>query len=181
MNRFKESLSNERGSSGIGIIIAIVVFILMILPVLSQVMERNRVNIVRNDTVTAVDLSLKSALIALDLNQASAEVYDFNNSEFNNLFQHYLSSNMNLNPDLTVTDDSLVDGDVTINSIQYHGTDNLPYTSPVTGRTYNRPYFSVELVLIIKPSLFRKMIHDLVGIDEFHYTFYYDVSMPVNN
>lgn len=181
MNRLKAILKSEEGSSGVGVIIIVVLFILIFLPILSQVMERNRINIVRNDTVKAVDLSLKSALISLDLTRASAEVYDFDSAEFRSLFEHYLAENMNLNPDLSVTDLSLVDGDVKINQLRYIGTAQLPFTNPNTGKTYNRPYFNVELELIIKPSLFRKIIQDMFGVEDFHYTFYYDASMPINN
>jgi|LGOV01.1.fsa_nt_gb Na+-transporting methylmalonyl-CoA/oxaloacetate decarboxylase gamma subunit len=175
------AINNKKGSTGVGVVIMVVILLLIIMPFISQVFERVRINIIRNDTTTAVEISLRSALVALDIEQASAETIDFNNTEFRSVFQSYLATNMNLNNDLSVSTSSLVDGDVTINSIQYYGTANLPYTNPHTGEVFTRPYFNVELNLIIKPSLFRKMIHEITGVEEFHYTFYDDVSMPIDN
>lgn len=180
MNKFKKFIKDEKGEFGIGVIIVFVIFLLIIFPILSQIMERNRINIIKIDTTTAVEVSLKSTLVSLNINDASAKIYDFNNTEFINIFKHYLALNMDLNNDLSITDKSIVDGNVKINEIQYHGSSDLPYTS-LTGKVYNRPYFNVQLRLIIKPSLFRKLIHNITGIENFYYTYYHDISMPINN
>lgn len=180
MKKLKNLLQDESGGAATWVIGGIILFILVILPVLSQTIERNRVNIIRNDTVTAVDLSIRSAIVSLEENQATSRDYAFNSAEFRALFEGFLAKNMNLNSDLSATDNALVDDTVVVKQLAYHGSADLPFTSPVTGKTYNRPYFSVELQLIIAPSLYRQVIHDLFGISGFHYTFYYDASVPVD-
>lgn len=178
--RMKKVLKDNAGNVSLWVIGGIVVFFLIILPVVSQIIERHRVNIIRNDTVTAVDLALRSAIVSLEEYQAESQDLAFDSVEFRAFFESYLAKNMNLNADLTPTDNALVDGAVIINELDFHGSAELPFTSPVTGKTYNRPYFSVKLRLIIAPSLYREAIQKLVGISEFHYTFYYDVSLPID-
>lgn len=179
-NHFR-SLDNEQGEVGVWMLIVLVLVILIVIPFVSQTIERYRINILRNDTTTAVEMAMYSTLISLDLNGASAEFYDFDNTEFNLKFREYLALNMNLNPDLSDTASSLVDGDVVINSINYYGSAFLPYTNPNTGKVFTRPYFSVELRLVIMPSLFRKVVLQIAGVEEFYYTFYHDISMPIDN
>jgi len=181
MNVFSKVQNEEKGNVNVSVVISIVVFVMIMLPILTLGIERYRINIIRNDTSTAVEISLLSSLTALDIYEASSEAYNFESDEFISTFTHYLSLNMRLNPDLTDTERSLVDGDVTINEIRYVGTDNLPYMNPNTGEVFVRPYFNIELNLIISPSIYRKMILDVSGVDGFHYTFFDDVSMPIDN
>lgn len=172
---------DEEGSMGLGFISSIVIFILIMLPILSLVFERNRINLIRNDTTTSVELALESTLASLDLSEASVETYDFESDEFENIFKSYLAYNMRLNDDLSVRNSSLVDGDVTLNELDFYGSAYLPFEDERTGKIYERPYFRVELYLIIKPSMFRKLIHEITGVEEFHYTYYHNISMPVDN
>jgi len=181
MNKICKILSEKNGSAGVGTIIVFVIFIMIILPLMSFAMEHYRVDIVRHDTSVAVELSLISTLTTLDIGEASAENYDFDSTEFSDVFISYLATNMKLNKDLSITDKSLVDGDVVINNISYFGTANLPYTNPNTSEVFTRPYFNVELQLEMHPSMFRQMFLELTGRNRFFYTFYDDVSMPVNN
>lgn len=166
---------------GVAIVCGLMLLVIMGLPVLAQMIERTRINVIREDTMDSVDYALKSAITALNVNEASAENFDFKSAEFRGIFNAYLAYNMKLNADLTDSDASMVDGPVTVVGIEYYGSDELPYTDPRTSKVYHHPFFTVELKLIINPSMFKALILELSKKEDFHYTFVHHVLMPIDN
>lgn len=170
---------DNRGSAGLDVLIFAVAFLIFVVfPVYSIVMEKAIINIKSVDIIDAIDMSNTAIYKDLNVPYTSVMIVDFN-SDIDNTYNQVLAENLKLNPDMTPKVGSLAEGTVVVNSLEIY-SGGFPATCP-NGRVINRPTVHSVVSIPVKPSLYREIILNLAGRDQFDLVIHRDTELPVNN
>jgi hypothetical protein len=172
-------IRDETGSGVVDVIIAAALIVFVILPSVSIVLEKfiimNKSQIIK-DAVDIANISLYNAINTVYLGK---NVINMDKAYVEHIYRTLLAENLNLNFDLTPKENSIVDGEVKIESIIIY-TGEFPLKCP-DGTDIKRPSVHSSLTLPLKPSLFRQMLLDILGREQMELKVHVDSEIPVNN
>jgi hypothetical protein len=170
---------DETGSAVMDVIIAAALIVFLILPTASVVLEKfiiiNKGQIIK-DAVDITNISLYNAINAVSLGK---NIISMDEAHVELIYKSLLAENLNLNFDLTPKENSIVDGEVKIDSIIIY-TGAFPLKCP-KGTDIKRPSVHSCLTLPLKPSLFRQVLLDILGRQHMELKVHVDSDIPVNN
>jgi hypothetical protein len=174
-----KACSRKKGSAVVDVVIGTAIVIFIILPIFSFVAEKfillDKAQMIR-DAVDMTNISAYNALLAGNLGKVQVSL---SQSETEDIFRNLLAANLNLNPDLSPKSMSLAEGRVTIDSLEIY-TSGFPLHCP-NGVEITRPAVHSSVNIPVKPSLYRRVILELLGRDNIDLKVHVDSDIPVNN
>lgn len=170
---------SEKGSAVVDVVVAAAIIVFVILPVFSAVIEKyiyaEKARIIR-DAVDMTNISAYNALNAESLGQVRVNV---DRSEALKIFEELLCANLNLGEGLIPKADSIAEGRVEVNSLEMYMS-GLPAECP-EGIAIAKPSFHSCINVPIKPTLYTRVILDMLGRDYIDVEVHVDSEIPVNN
>ena len=178
MTRILKLLEKNRGSSSVFYVFTLAAIILFIvLPLFSAVFERyifqNKLQKIKDE----LDVSNLALFNAVESNYYSKTVIALD-SDYKDIYNSLLSSNLKLDPDLRPLKGSIVDGQVTVDNLEIFVF--VPVTCP-HGTLLDRPAIHSLVVVPLKPTLYRRLIFGISGEELFNLSIHVDTEIPVNN
>ncbi len=174
----KRYLNNRGGAVGTVIIAAgLIIFILF--PIFSVVFEKHLIHVKGQMLKDAIDITNIATYEAIKTQQGAKGDLHMRSSDIQNIFKNLLIKNLNLNGDMTPSDESIAEGQVTIQAIEIY-TSGLPAVCPL-GKIVNRAAVHSIINVPIKPSLYRGLILNAIGKQYIELEIHVDSEIPVNN
>lgn len=169
----------KKGSVVADVVIGAALVIFIILPIFSFVAEKfillDKAQMIK-DAVDMTNISVYNALLARNLGKVEVSLSE---SEAEGIFRDLLAANLNLNSDLTPKSMSLAEDTVVINSIEIYSA-GFPLHCP-EGVEITRPAVHSTISIPVKPSLYRRVILELLGRGYINMEVHVDSDIPVNN
>lgn len=172
------NMYGKKGTIGIGHIIFVTFFIVLILfPIFSFVMDKKIAMVIATDIKESLDMSIIGAYNGVNNNNLGKKTVDINNKNLEEEFLKLFCENMKLNIDLTPKEGSSLEYPIIINELIYYGKDKIGSLCPC-GSEIRRPMVHVNITFSINPTLYRRMINRISGEDKFSITIGYDIELP---
>jgi hypothetical protein len=172
-------MKGNKGSAVVDVVIGAAIVVFVILPVFSFVAEKfilvDKAQMIR-DAVDMTNISVYNSMIAGSLGKGKV---NFSQEEADEIFKTLLAANLNLNADLSPQPQSLAEGLVTVDSLEIY-TSEFPVQCP-DGVVIGRPAVHSSISIPIRPSLYRKVILELMGRDYIDVKVHVDSEIPINN
>lgn len=176
---FKIKEMQMQGNVVLDVVLVAVLVVFLILPLFSAVVEKyiveSKIQIIR-DALDITNVSAYNALNASSLGMGNVSV---DSEALDQIYKKLLAVNLNLNEDLTPKVNSIVEGRVVVESLMIR-TSGFPYTCP-DDMVLTRPGVHSRIVVPIRPSLYRRIILDLLGREFVELHIHVDTELPVNN
>lgn len=169
----------RRGSATVDVVVGAAVIIFVILPLFSAVVERvillNKAQIAR-DALDMVNLSAYNSLNARELGKTTV---GFESGEAMEIYRTLLAANLRLDGSLNPLPGSIAEGTVSIESIVVC-SGGLPSVCP-NGKRLTRPSVHSCISIPVAPSLYRRLLLDLIGKEHLDMRVHTDTEIPLNN
>jgi len=173
--------NNQCGSALAAMLIGVFMFCLVIIPIFGFLFDMARVYVIANDVKDAIDSAVLESYLNMNKTSMSKGTFAISSTGFASDFNDYLQFSLELNEDLTPMNSSSLDGPLSVNSLNFFGTDSLPYTDSDTGKIYNRPFIEVDYTVRFVPIFNRTAILSAIGNLYSEVEIKRKVSLPVNN
>ena len=172
------AVRSKKGSAVVDVVIAAAVVIFVILPVFSAVIEKyifaEKVRMIRD----AVDMTNISAYNALNTESLGKVQVNADRSEVLKIFEELLCVNLNLDEGLMPKADSIAEGRVEVTSLEMYMS-GLPAKCPM-GTSIVKPSFHSCINVPIKPTLYTRVILEMLGRDYIEVVAHVDSEIPLN-
>lgn len=172
-------LNFSKGSSVADVLVGAAIIVFVLLPVFSGVIEKyiilNKAQIIKD----AVDMTNTAAYYAIEAENLSMNTVSMNSSSLVDIYSQFLSENLKLDYELCPLEDSIVKGEVSIDSIIIY-TEGFPLTCP-EGTRITRPSVHSSITVPVRPLLYRQIILNMLGKEYIKLKIHLDTEIPVNN
>lgn len=178
----KKMMVEERGDIGVGTILMVTTLIVFIIfPLSAFVFDHLRVQVVAGEVAKSIDAAVVDGYHSLDLAFLSKEEFIADNGLFEYYVTEELKRSLRLNDDLTPKENSMLDGPLSINTVKFYDSTQLPYTDIDNGKVYNRPFVEINFTIRLKPLLYQQIILDALGQSYKEFSETRKASLPINN
>jgi hypothetical protein len=169
----------RRGSAAVDVIIGAAMIVFVILPLFSAVVERfiliNKAQIVRD----ALDMTNISSYNSINTGELGKATVGFETGSALRIFRTILAANLNLDEELNPLPRSIAEDTVIIESIAVY-TGGFPKTCP-DGTQLTRPSVHSSVSVPVRPSLYRRLLLELIGKDFINMRVHTDTEIPLDN
>ena len=172
-------MKNCRGSAVADVLIFAAVVVFVIMPVFSIIVEKyiiqNKIQIIRD----AADMAAISAYNAINTTELSKADVDMKETGAERIYRQILACNLQLDSGMMPTAGSIAADAVKIRSLVVY-TGDFPHTCP-RGIIITRPSVHCLITVPIKPSLYRKLVLNMMGREFLELEVHVDSEIPLNN
>jgi hypothetical protein len=169
----------QHGSSVVDVVIAAAMVLLVLVPLFSYVMEKyitlEKARIIRD----AVDVTNLAAYNALNTKSLGSVSIDLDRDDIMKIYKELLCTNLNLDDAMNPGAGSVAEAAVSINSLEIYEA-GFPVVCS-NGTKIIRPTVHSCIEVPVRPSLYRKLILDMLGKNYVEIEVHVDSELIVNN